>query len=589
MGVMHDSGRPAPVDRGALPATLPAHLADWVLPPGWSWGDDGVVGEHRHYQEVIDALGRSLSLVSAPDPAHADWLRHEARALAHRNHPAIPTTYHYWASFAESRRGPGYLRRWIVGETVAARLARVGVEPVPFALQLLREAGSVLAYLHAAGAVHGALGGQTVWLAPGGRLWLLGWQWAMPHADIPEGLAPNARLTAWAPEWGASPAASGAWRPSAASDQWQLGALCFGALTGEWSIGEAPPPVTLLRPDCPQALADAVDRALAPDPAARFDSVAALLRAVDRGVAPRLMVQEPAPPAGSHDSEADRLRWATGDDYEILTPLGQGTFGQVWRARDLALAREVAIKVLHPHVARDDAAVARFRREARLAAQLAHPAIVPIYDTDSRGDVVWYTMELAEGGSVANLVARKGPRPLDEVVPRIDAILDALGTAHASGIIHRDLKPENILIDRYGRWRIGDFGIAFAHGDGTAGSSGTPAFAAPEQLLGEPQGPATDCYSLAAVVYFALTGRPPFGDDAGEVVLARQLRDVPDVTGLPEPVAQWLLTGLAPLATARFADAAAMRDGWRDVRAALRRGGDPATAWWRRLVGLAAE
>ena len=161
-----------------------------------------------------------------------------------------------------------------------------------------------------------------------------------------------------------------------------------------------------------------------------------------------------------------RLRWATGDDYEILAPLGRGMFGSVWRARDLSLSREVAIKVLHPHIAKDDVAVARFRREARLAAQLAHPAIVPIYDSDSRGDVAWYTMELAEGGSVASLISRSGPRPIEQIAQPVDEVLEALIAAHSSGIIHRDLKPENILIDRYRRWRIGDFGIAYAIGDG---------------------------------------------------------------------------------------------------------------------------
>ena len=98
-----------------LTTELPTHLADWQLPPDWRWGGEGVVAEYRHYQEIIDALGRSLSLVTAPDAAHNAWLAAEARYLGHRNHPSIPTTYHYWTKYRDVRRGPGYLRRWIEG------------------------------------------------------------------------------------------------------------------------------------------------------------------------------------------------------------------------------------------------------------------------------------------------------------------------------------------------------------------------------------------------------------------------------------------------------------------------------------------
>jgi serine/threonine-protein kinase len=277
------------------------------------------------------------------------------------------------------------------------------------------------------------------------------------------------------------------------------------------------------------------------------------------------------------------LRWALGDDYEVVSPLGTGTFGSVWRVRDLSLEREVALKMLHPHVARDDAAVARFRREAQLAAQLAHPAIVPIYDWDRRGEVAWYTMELAEGGSVADLIVRSGPRPLSEVAPQVDLILDGLSAAHASGIVHRDLKPENILIDRYRRWRISDFGVAFIPGETPGGPTGTPAFAAPEQLLGEPQGASVDCFAIAAIVAYALSGHPPFGDGDARAILARQLGGELEFDTYHEALADWLRQGLAVAPEARFADAAAMRRGWqamiRTVSRAERRSG-----WWRRLM-----
>jgi len=249
----------------------------------------------------------------------------------------------------------------------------------------------------------------------------------------------------------------------------------------------------------------------------------------------------------------------------VLSKLGSGTFGSVWRVRDLSLEREVALKMLHPRASESEEAIARFIREARLAANLKHPAIVPVYDMDRRGDVVWYTMELQERGSLAELVGRNGARLLGEIADEVDMILEALAVAHARGIIHRDLKPENILIDRYRNWRIADFGIANAFGEQHAGASGTPAFAAPEQLLGEPQGPATDLFAVAAIVYYALTARPPFAGDEAPAVLAQQLSEQVDLTGFGPDLARWLQQGLFADASARFSDAFSMQMAWRHV------------------------
>ena len=566
---------------------LPPHLADWQLPPDWRWGNEGVVFDWRHYQEIVDALGRSLSLVSVPDPEHHGWLHAEARHLAHRSHPSIPTTYHYWTHHRESGRGPGYLRRWIDGETVGARLRRAGADDVPFVLRVLRDAGSALAYLHDGGTVHGALGLETVWTIPSGRLWLLGWQWAVQRDERPAGLLPDRRWLPVPPEWGGEAWASATWAPDQASDQWQLGAVGFAALVGELPPEHDIPPIALVRPDCPHSVAAVLDRALAPDPAARHNSVAAMLRALDRVASPRTavflgtdVVREPR--AG--ESEEARLRWATGDDYDVLGRIGSGSFGAVWRVRDLALEREVALKMLHEHVMRDERAVVRFRREARLAAQLAHPGIVPIYDWDARGEVSWYTMELAEGGSVAQLVEQTGPRTVAEIAEPVDLVLDALVAAHAAGVIHRDLKPENVLIDRYRRWRLADFGIANALGEERGGSTGTPQFAAPEQLLGEAQGPAVDCFAVAAIVHFALSGRPPYGGSDGRQILARQLAGTLDLAFAPDPIADWLRIGLRADAEARFADAAEMRQAWREAVDAVERR-ERQNRWWRELLG----
>jgi eukaryotic-like serine/threonine-protein kinase len=557
---------------------IPAHLDRWELPPGWRWGAEGVYTPHRHSMEVIDAFGRSLALVTAPDPAHAAWLFSEARQLAHRNHPSIPTTYHYWKPYRESRRGPGYLRRWVAGETVGARLRRIGTETVPYMLRVLRAAGSALAYLHDSGTEHGAVSPDTIYVSPTGRLYLLGWQWAVPHREIPSGLRPDGSWAPTPPEL-----TTGIWRPTAQSDQWQLGAVCFAILTGELPPAGEIPPTRLVRPDCPASVADLIDRTLAVDPEDRFHDLSSMLRHIERisGTATPLVVGVDQS-SGEYKavSEEDRLRWATGDDYEVLAALGAGQFGSVWRVRDLSLEREVALKMLHPNIARNEDAVARFRREARLAASLKHPAIVPIYSWDAKGDVSWYIMELQEEGSVADLVARQGPRHLSEIAPQIDAVLDGLSLAHANGIIHRDIKPENILIDRYRRWRLSDFGIANALDD-RMGASGTPAFAAPEQLLGEAQGVGADLFAVAGIVIYALTGQQPFGTGDARAILATQLAAKADLSAFPPELAEWLRRALQPDPEHRFNDAASMQRLWRVLTRELARQEARATRWKR--------
>ncbi|MFM9012474.1 MAG: hypothetical protein ACKORK_02450, partial [Gemmatimonadota bacterium] len=245
---------------------VPAHVASWSLPPDWRWGVGGVHTPYRHAQEIIDALGRSLALVTAPDPAHHAWLFREARHLAQRNHPSIPTTYHFWQQHPGSPRGPGYLRRWVTGQTMGERLRRSGPETVPVALRIIRLVGSALAYLHDSGATHGALGPETTYLTPTGRVWLLGWQWAIPRDDIPAGITPDPRRTPWAPEWGSE------WKPTPGSDQWQLGAVAFAMLTGEVPVAGHIPPLRIARPDVPASVAELVDQMLAFDPGQRFSS-----------------------------------------------------------------------------------------------------------------------------------------------------------------------------------------------------------------------------------------------------------------------------------------------------------------------------
>ena len=239
-----------------------------------------------------------------------------------------------------------------------------------------------------------------------------------------------------------------------------------------------------------------------------------------------------------------RLRRALGDDYELLTLLGTGGFGRVYRVRDLHLEREVALKVLQPLLTRDPEVVERFRREAQLAAGLRHPNIVNIYDIGGRSGLLWYTMELIDGPSLAQLVERDGPLPLDKTLRLLREALSALAHAHGSGLVHRDIKPENMLIDRAGSVQITDFGLALAlrgKFGGATSQSGTPQFASPEQLLGERVDQRSDLYSLAAVAYYALLGTPPFpGHDRGAGARQADHQPVPHLKGKRDDVSEAL-------------------------------------------------
>ncbi len=556
---------------------IPTHLAAWQLPPGWKWGESGLLVDHRHIQEIRDSFERSLALVTAPAPAHEPWLFSEAKVLAHRNHPAIPTAYHYWSGHAGNWRGPGYLRRWITGETVGTRIRRLGTDTVPYMLRVLRAAGSAIAYMHDSSHVHGAISPESIYVTPTNRVWLLGWPWAVPRADIPAELAPDPRWTPSPPEWAANQ-----WTPSALSDQWQLAATCFGILTGELPPRREIPPIRWLRPDCPANVAELLERALSVNPVDRFHSVASLLRAIEQissSGSSAITGLDVASGEFKSMNDEQRLRWATGDDYEVLSSLGSGTFGSVWRVRDLTLQREVALKILHPSVARSENSLSRFRKEAQLAARLQHPAIVPIYAWEQKGGVHWYVMELEDEGSIGDLVRRSGPRPIDEVAPQLAFLLEGLAAAHQHGIIHRDLKPENVLLSRYRHWRIADFGLAAALGEDGAGTSGTPAFAPPEQLLGEPQGVAADLFAVAAIAYFALVGVAPFVGADARSILAQQLASKADLSKVPAELRDWFTKGLSVDPDARFADALVMRDAWNDaVRPSMRESEDQSLA-----------
>jgi serine/threonine-protein kinase len=215
--------------------------------------------------------------------------------------------------------------------------------------------------------------------------------------------------------------------------------------------------------------------------------------------------------------------------YHVVERIAAGGMGEVFRARDAVLSREVAIKVLHRSLAGDQAFVERFRREARAAATLNHPNIVAVYDWGSVDGIYYMVMEYVRGRSVRDLLnahVKLAPAQAAEVVRQT---LQALEHAHAKGIVHRDLKPENILVTADGVVKLTDLGLARAFADGHATHAGvvtgTVQYLAPEQIRGEPADPRSDLYSLGIVTYELITGRLPFTGETPMSIAYKHLSD----------------------------------------------------------------
>src|SRR5262245_17585546 len=234
--------------------------------------------------------------------------------------------------------------------------------------------------------------------------------------------------------------------------------------------------------------------------------------------------------------------------YELLDPVGHGAMGTVWRARDLRLDREVAVKEVRlpgPMTAHDRSVLReRSLREARGAARLTHPGVVTVHDVIETEGSPWIIMELVPSRSLARVLAEDGPLSPARAAAMGTTLLEALGSAHAAGVVHRDVKPGNILVTAEGRTVLTDFGIATLVGDPGLTQAGmvmgTPGFCAPERIRGEPASPASDLWSLGATLYAAVEGRGPFeGQGSAIAVLANIVHgDPPPAThaGALEPV-----------------------------------------------------
>jgi serine/threonine-protein kinase len=271
--------------------------------------------------------------------------------------------------------------------------------------------------------------------------------------------------------------------------------------------------------------------------------------------------------------------------YEVVSRIARGGMATVYLAVDRRLDRDVALKVMHPHLAEGGAGsdfVARFRREARAAARLTHPGLVGVYDQGLDGDTSYLTMEYVDGVNLRRHLAERGSLTVGESLDVGEHVLDALAAAHRAGLVHRDVKPENVLMATDGRIKVADFGLARAVTEVTSTTTGTVfgtvAYLAPELVVRGASDARTDVYAAGVLLYEMLTGAQPFtGETPIQIAFQHVNSDVPP----PSDTASWLPVEVDELVGAlaarepddRPADASAALTLLRRTRAAL----DPAT------------
>jgi uncharacterized RDD family membrane protein YckC len=240
---------------------------------------------------------------------------------------------------------------------------------------------------------------------------------------------------------------------------------------------------------------------------------------------------QPEIPTQSHAEAGSSLPVPqTVGGYRLGRPLGSGGMGTVYQAEEIATGRRLALKLINPEFAGSADAVERFRQEGRIASMIAHPRCVFVLAVDEEAGRPYIVMELMSGVTLAEMISERGPLPPEQAVAKILDVIVGLLQAHRQAVIHRDVKPSNCFLEADGRVKVGDFGLAKsliqdAHLTKTGAFVGTPHYASPEQICGEAIDVQTDVYSVAATLYFLLTGQPPHAGKDSMATLARIVSD----------------------------------------------------------------
>jgi serine/threonine protein kinase len=252
------------------------------------------------------------------------------------------------------------------------------------------------------------------------------------------------------------------------------------------------------------------------------------------------------------DPELDAVRRAFHERFIVESLLGRGGMGAVYKARERALDRTVALKIVPEHRAHDVQLVERFRREARTAARLRHPRIVSVHEVGMMGPFPYFSMDFIEGGTLRSVVQRRRSLSAEDSISIVTEVCRAVGHAHTKGVVHRDLKPENVMIDNEGDVFVMDFGLARVSEEPALTQSGaimgTPFYMSPEQLSGGTVDERSDIYSIGLILYYCLTGDDLFAADSIPAVIAKhaniRIDDVIEAHSLLPPNLQDVLRSM---------------------------------------------